>query len=86
MPSIDPHSVGVTVASLKVGDVTKTEAHLYVITNTDRSGVDAIRDDGRPARFLIPSGATDGFHTRIGTGCEPTREGLKQFIEMLEAS
>jgi hypothetical protein len=91
MSSHTPRRVNVPNSQLKVGDVLETEVRRYVVTGVykDKEGkpvADMLGDDGVRTSFTdISTRSVGGYHSRIGTNCECSVEGLKRFLENLEA-
>jgi hypothetical protein len=77
--------VWVPTAGLKIGDVLEEVAHYSVVTQTcvssDLPTAALLRDDGGTGTLTA---GESGNHARVGQGCEPNIEALKEFVEALK--
>ena len=89
MPDDAPNRVNVSTSDLKVGDVLETSVRRYVVVRSyknehRKTEINVLGENGAMATFTdSPNSTMDGLHLRIGTGCEPTLEGLERFISNL---
>jgi len=75
----------VSYQAARAGDVIDESGQLAVILSVEKAQdgagtILALSADGTPRRLEWLPGTTSGMLGRVGKGCQPTRDGLRDFI------
>ena len=78
--------IGVTTSGLKLGDVIKGADRFYVVTGTYTNShgmpeVAVLCSDQRTSAWTDAPRSVSALHLKVGEGCAPTIEALRQSIE-----